>query len=271
MVNKISTQVLDPNDVLYALDFNLAMIEFDTDGNILWVNEHFASAVGYSIKELQKMHHKELCADEFRTSIKYNELWRNLIKGTKFQEKIQRIGKRKNKIWLEATYIPIVNTEDKVTAILKIATDITERENRTIETVSKLQDMSVELGDIVVANSKVNMEALQSLIEQTALISDISQTIKYIASQTNLLALNAAIEAARAGDHGRGFAVVADEVRRLAVNSDEAIIKVNENVKNISEGVIKVSEVTENSQKMVKETQSKVSKVMDSFGTSVLQ
>ncbi len=136
-----------------------------------------------------------------------------------------------------------------MTAILKIATDITERENRTIETVSKLQDMSVELGDIVVANSKVNMEALQSLIEQTALISDISQTIKYIASQTNLLALNAAIEAARAGDHGRGFAVVADEVRRLAVNSDEAIIKVNENVKNISEGVIKVSEVTENSQK----------------------
>ncbi|MGN4124945.1 methyl-accepting chemotaxis protein [Lysinibacillus sphaericus] len=131
--------------------------------------------------------------------------------------------------------------------------------------------MSVELGDIVVANSEVNMEALQSLIEQTALISDISQTIKYIASQTNLLALNAAIEAARAGDHGRGFAVVADEVRRLAVNSDEAIKKVNENVKNISEGVVKVSEITENSQKMVEETQSKISKVMDSFGTSLLQ
>ncbi len=271
MSGKMSTQVLEPNNVLYALDVNLAMIEFDTEGNILWVNEHFAGAVGYSIKELQQMHHKQLCADEFQTSIEYRELWSNLNKGKKFQEKIQRIGKKGNLIWLEATYIPIVNNEDKVTAVLKIATDITERENRTIETVSKLQDMSVELGDIVVANSEVNMEALQSLIEQTALISDISQTIKYIASQTNLLALNAAIEAARAGDHGRGFAVVADEVRRLAVNSDEAIKKVNENVKNISEGVVKVSEVTENSQKMVEETQSKISKVMDSFGTSLLQ
>ncbi|EON72726.1 PAS domain S-box protein [Lysinibacillus sphaericus] len=96
MVDNISTQVLDPNDVLYALDVNLAMIEFDTEGNILWVNEHFASAVGYSIKELQQMHHKELCADEFQTSIKYTELWSNLNKGKKFQEKIQRIGKRGN-------------------------------------------------------------------------------------------------------------------------------------------------------------------------------
>ncbi|MGE7693788.1 methyl-accepting chemotaxis protein [Lysinibacillus sp. NPDC094177] len=125
--------------------------------------------------------------------------------------------------------------------------------------------MSTELGNLVVSKSNENILTLQSLKENTKLISEVSKTIRYIASQTNLLALNAAIEAARAGEHGLGFSVVANEVRKLANNSDESIKNVNSYVEHITNEVTKVSDITENLQRLVEETQLKINNITDEF------
>lgn len=62
-------------------------------------------------------------------------------------------------------------------------------------------------------------------------INNLSETIMQITSQTNLLALNAAIEAARAGEVGKGFAVVADEIRKLAEDSKNAVLQIQQVIK----------------------------------------
>ncbi len=270
MKEGISTQVLDLNEVVFSLESNLAMIEFDLKGNILWVNQLFASSLGYTRTEMENMHHKELCTEAFKVSSAYQELWANLRKGVKYQEKIQRLGKGNDKLWLQATYVPIRNKEGQVNAILKIATDITKRENETIKMFSDLKDISVEIGETIVANSEENMTALSSLMSQIDLINDISQTIQQVATQTNLLSLNASIEASRAGEYGKVFNVVAQEIRKLSTNSKDAIDKINTNIKNIKFEALKVNEVTAQSQEKVKESQMKIIEATNKFEATLL-
>nr|WP_042349854.1 methyl-accepting chemotaxis protein [Bacillus massiliigorillae] len=260
-----STQVLDEKSVLFALESNLAMIEFNLDKEVIWVNDNFAQTLGYTTNQMKKMSHRQFCTEEFKNSKAYEELWENLRRGIKFQEKIERVGKRGDIIWLEATYIPILTGDGKVDSVLKIATDITGRENKTMEIMAQLKSMPVELLDLVALNSQEKMEALNKLKEQTDLIIEVSKLIRNISTQTNMLALNAAIEAARAGEHGRGFKVVADEVRKLAGNVSDSINQVNSNVENIINEVARVTDITENLQVAIKETQIKFKTTIEEF------
>lgn len=267
-----STQVFEEGAVLAAIETSLAMIEFDTNGQVLWANENFARTMGYRVEEMLGLLHRQFCTEEFAGSRAYQELWRNLRQGKSFQEKIHRVTKRGNLLWLEATYTPVYDAFGKMAGVVKVATDITEREMNTGKVAAQLQQMSEELSDRaeigiarseeaalatskLVGESKENLEILESLKAQAKSIGGIVQTIREIAAQTNLLALNAAIEAARAGEHGRGFNVVAGEVRKLATRVQDSIQEVNSRIEGISGEINKISEATIRSQSGISNNQ----------------
>jgi PAS domain S-box-containing protein len=267
-----STQAFEEGAVLAAIERSLALIEFDPNGKVLWANDNFAKTVEYDAHEMPGMMHKQFCTPEFAGSREYLALWRNLRSGKSFQEKIQRVTKSGKLIWLEATYTPVFDVTGKVVGVVKVATDITERETNTSEVAAQLQQMSQELSGKaelgitrieeaakatfkLVEESKGNLEILDSLKLQAKSIGSIVQTIREIASQTNLLALNAAIEAARAGEHGRGFNVVAGEVRKLATRVQDSIQEVNSHVEGITREINKISEGTLRSQSGISNNQ----------------
>jgi methyl-accepting chemotaxis protein len=108
-------------------------------------------------------------------------------------------------------------------------------------------------------NTRVEIdERLREAIKESKAIEQISlftDSISQIASQTNLLALNAAIEAARAGEVGKGFAVVADEIRKLAEDSQNNVVQIQEVTNKV---VLSVENLIESSEQALDFIQNKV-------------
>ncbi|MCU0156780.1 methyl-accepting chemotaxis protein [Bacillus safensis] len=259
--NNLSSHVLEQSAVLRALEHSLAMIEFNVTGEVLWVNDIFAKAMGYSKEEMIGLKHRQFCPPHITEHTSYHMFWKRLREGQVFQEKVQRITKNGSTLWLEATYSPVQDEEGTVVGVVKVATDITEREHTMKQIVEDLKEMSAKLMeraevgiqhsqsvnasfDHIANETDQNMSLLKGLTEQVESISSIAASINSISSQTQLLALNAAIEAAHAGSYGNGFSVVAAEIRKLATNSKEAIVKVDQYVKAIHAEVEKVSSGT---------------------------
>ncbi len=97
-----------------------------------------------------------------------------------------------------------------------------------------------EMASIV--NSKINDS---KSVDQ---INMLTENIINITTETNLLSLNASIEAARAGEAGKGFAVVASEIGKLANNSAESAVRIQE----VSSAVISaVNALAEEAEKMI--------------------
>ncbi|MCM1244997.1 MAG: methyl-accepting chemotaxis protein [Roseburia sp.] len=117
------------------------------------------------------------------------------------------------------------------------------------KTLKELEQINIEAKDSIEEIYRQTNTTNESAMK----IKDAIALITSIAEETNLLSLNASIEAARAGEQGKGFAVVASQIQKLAEQSNESAMKVQQ----ITDMLM------EDSEKAV-ETMGKVKEIMDS-------
>ena len=135
--NRIHGLILDITDsklrevefecVVRAIERALTVIEFDNQGRILSANDNFLALTGYSRQELLGQPHSMLCWPEDADSLAYEEHWAALRRGEFRSGEYQRRGKGNKKLWIQATYNPILSADGVTQRVMKFVNDLSGR------------------------------------------------------------------------------------------------------------------------------------------------
>jgi methyl-accepting chemotaxis protein len=118
----------------------------------------------------------------------------------------------------------MVKSKESTEALLVASNTIANASQEGMENIAELSGITEKTS----VQFKEIFDVITGISDSTAKIGEASNMISDIAEQTNLLALNASIEAARAGEAGRGFAVVAEEIRKLAGQSADSVLAIDD-------------------------------------------
>ncbi len=125
-----------------AINKSQAVIEFDLDGNILTANENFLNTLGYKLEEIQGKHHRMFVELSYQQSIEYKNFWNRLARGEYDAGQYKRIAKSGKEIWIQASYNPILDFNNKPFKVIKYATDITAEKIKSADYSGQLSAIS---------------------------------------------------------------------------------------------------------------------------------
>lgn len=124
-ITGIKEAVSNAEGQLAAIRKAQAVIEFDLTGKVLDANENFLRALGYTIGEVKGQHHSMFVQPLERDTEAYARFWQKLACGEYDENQYLRIGKGGRKVWIQASYNPILDSLGKPYKVVKYATDIT--------------------------------------------------------------------------------------------------------------------------------------------------
>ncbi|MFK7831489.1 MAG: methyl-accepting chemotaxis protein [Congregibacter sp.] len=110
---------------LIAIDKSLAVIEFELDGTILTANDNFLKLMGYELHEVKGRKHSMFVEPEVAASSEYRAFWAKLNQGLFESAEFKRIGKDGKAVWIQASYNPILGSNNKPIKVVKYASDVT--------------------------------------------------------------------------------------------------------------------------------------------------
>ena len=133
----------DAKAKLDALDRSLATIEFAMDGTVLRANQNFLGVLGYTLDEIVGRHHQIFVDPDHAASADYARFWENLRNGQYASGEFARLDKAGRRVWLEATYNAVLDTDGRPIRVMKFATDITVKKNETNRLMTMIDGMPI--------------------------------------------------------------------------------------------------------------------------------
>lgn len=118
------------NNILLAIQENMAIAQFDVNGKIIDANRNFLNLMGYRKSALIGKYHCVFVDERYKNGIGYRDFWKSLLQGNSVSSEFRRLRGDNKEIWIQAIYYPVKSSEGKVTSIIKIATEISDMKAR---------------------------------------------------------------------------------------------------------------------------------------------
>jgi len=208
-ITRMKEMISDFEGQVAAIRKSQAVIEFDLSGNVLEANANFLNALGYTLDEIKGRHHSMFVEPAARDSAEYRQFWAKLGRGEFDEGQYLRVGKGGRRVWIQATYNPILNALGEPFKVVKYASDITAAkeaqealqgavaETRTIVQAATARDLTQRIalvgkdGDIKALCAGVNelVDTVADIVRRTSTIcATISAGSQRITSDSRALA-----------------------------------------------------------------------------------
>lgn len=263
-------QNADFSGQISAIDKSQAVIEFNMDGTIIEANENFCNTMGYRLEEIEGRHHSMFAEPAVAASAEYREFWEKLNRGEFDAAEYKRLGKGGKEVWIQASYNPIFDLNNRPFKVVKYATDITARKLG----IAKIRDtiVSMSQGDLTTsintdlgAEFNVLGEGMNSLIaslsEMVGEIRNASDNVftsaKEIAMGNNDLSSRTEAQASSLEETASAMEQLTATVKNNAENatkatklSSEAIDKASNGGVVVENAVLAMQEITKSSKEI---------------------
>ena len=154
--NSISKKDIELGEMEYHLthfdqlmDSGFIRSELSADGILISANDNFTEVTGYTLKEsIGKDYRKFLKPDELK---QFELIWNEVLKDKPYKAVVKRTMPAGDEHWLMASFIPFKNKSGKITKVILVAQDITEKKlkyqvleeaNKEIERLKGMQNQS---------------------------------------------------------------------------------------------------------------------------------
>lgn len=218
----------DETAVIGALDRSYAAIVFEPDGTILGANQAFLSTMGYTAEEVRGRHHRIFMDVTEASTPQYTAFWASLAAGEQQVQEFRRKHKDGSDVWISASYTPLING-GRVTKVIKLCSNITERKNAVNALSSALIDLvsgriDARLGPEVSGEfaelREMFNQAADSFEEAVTPIVDLATELGGLSDKMDRSAEDLA---SQSEEQSQAVGQVADSVAEIATQSNEVI------------------------------------------------
>jgi methyl-accepting chemotaxis protein len=131
-----------------ALGAAQALILFELDGTIREANARFGAVMGYAPDELVGRHHRVFMPPGEAETEAYRRHWARLGRGEPITGRVLRVARGGREVWLQVSYVPVLDPTGAPRFIAKLAADVTDDELRGAELAARVEAIGAAVATI---------------------------------------------------------------------------------------------------------------------------